>query len=116
MRIGPGMCFETQHFPDSPNHPSFPSTILRPGQVYSQKTTPVPARREVTRYRRLNTTTDFAGSETESLPLSSLAPLKRVGFTASGLSNVLCASIAAAVRISPFTVFTSHRRARGSPA
>ena len=34
-----GMCFETQHFPDSPNHPSFPSTILRPGQVYSQKTT-----------------------------------------------------------------------------
>src|SRR3569833_62799 len=33
-----GMCFETQHFPDSPNHPSFPSTILRPGQVFSQKT------------------------------------------------------------------------------
>jgi aldose 1-epimerase len=34
-----GMCFETQHFPDSPNHPAFPSTILRPGQVYSHKTT-----------------------------------------------------------------------------
>jgi aldose 1-epimerase len=34
-----GMCFETQHFPDSPNQPSFPSTILRPGQVYSHKTT-----------------------------------------------------------------------------
>jgi aldose 1-epimerase len=33
-----GLCFETQHFPDSPNHPAFPSTILRPGQVYSQKT------------------------------------------------------------------------------
>jgi len=33
-----GLCFETQHFPDSPNHPSFPSTILRPGEVYSQKT------------------------------------------------------------------------------
>jgi aldose 1-epimerase len=33
-----GMCFETQHFPDSPNHPSFPSTLLRPGEVYSQKT------------------------------------------------------------------------------
>lgn len=33
-----GMCFETQHFPDSPNHPAFPSTILRPGAVYSQKT------------------------------------------------------------------------------
>jgi aldose 1-epimerase len=27
-------CLETQHFPDSPNHPTFPSTILRPGQVY----------------------------------------------------------------------------------
>jgi aldose 1-epimerase len=33
-----GLCLETQHFPDSPNQPSFPSTILRPGQVYSQKT------------------------------------------------------------------------------
>lgn len=29
-----GFCMETQHFPDSPNHPDFPSTILRPGQVY----------------------------------------------------------------------------------
>jgi aldose 1-epimerase len=27
-------CLETQHFPDSPNHPNFPSTILRPGEVY----------------------------------------------------------------------------------
>jgi len=27
-------CLETQHFPDSPNHPNFPSTILRPGQRY----------------------------------------------------------------------------------
>jgi aldose 1-epimerase len=26
-----GFCLETQHFPDSPNHPSFPSTVLRPG-------------------------------------------------------------------------------------
>jgi aldose 1-epimerase len=34
-----GLCLETQHFPDSPNQPSFPSTILRPGQVYSEKTT-----------------------------------------------------------------------------
>ena len=33
-----GLCLETQHFPDSPNQPSFPSTILRPGEVYSQKT------------------------------------------------------------------------------
>ena len=26
-----GLCLETQHFPDSPNHPEFPCTILRPG-------------------------------------------------------------------------------------
>ncbi len=31
-------CLETQHFPDSPNHPDFPSTILRPGQEYRSKT------------------------------------------------------------------------------
>jgi aldose 1-epimerase len=34
-----GLCLETQHFPDSPNQPSFPSTILRPGQTYSESTT-----------------------------------------------------------------------------
>ena len=28
-----GLCLETQHFPDSPNHPTFPSTILRPGSA-----------------------------------------------------------------------------------
>lgn len=28
-------CLETQHFPDSPNKPQFPSTVLRPGQTYS---------------------------------------------------------------------------------
>jgi aldose 1-epimerase len=33
-----GFCLETQHFPDSPNQPGFPSTILRPGQAYSTKT------------------------------------------------------------------------------
>lgn len=33
-----GLCLETQHFPDSPNHPSFPNTILRPGETYSEKT------------------------------------------------------------------------------
>jgi aldose 1-epimerase len=31
-------CLETQHFPDSPNHPNFPSTILRPGDTYRSKT------------------------------------------------------------------------------
>lgn len=30
-----GLCLETQHFPDSPNHPNFPSTILRPGSQYT---------------------------------------------------------------------------------
>lgn len=29
---------ETQHFPDSPNHPAFPTTVLRPGQVYRSTT------------------------------------------------------------------------------
>ncbi len=32
-------CMETQHFPDSPNQPSFPSTLLKPGTVYSTNTT-----------------------------------------------------------------------------
>jgi len=33
-----GCCFETQHFPDSPNHPNFPSTVLKPGQEYRHMT------------------------------------------------------------------------------
>jgi aldose 1-epimerase len=33
-----GFCLETQHFPDSPNQPHFPSTLLRPGEVYRQTT------------------------------------------------------------------------------
>lgn len=33
-----GFCLETQHYPDSVNHPNFPSTILNPGQVYRQTT------------------------------------------------------------------------------
>jgi aldose 1-epimerase len=33
-----GLCLETQHFPDSPNQPDFPSTILRPGEEYYTKT------------------------------------------------------------------------------
>ncbi|MEM9984026.1 MAG: galactose-1-epimerase, partial [Bacteroidota bacterium] len=28
------LCLETQHFPDSPNQPGFPSTVLRPGESY----------------------------------------------------------------------------------
>ncbi|MCL5744151.1 MAG: galactose-1-epimerase, partial [Acidobacteria bacterium] len=33
-----GFCLETQHFPDSPNHPQFPSTVLRPGGRYQTTT------------------------------------------------------------------------------
>jgi len=33
-----GFCLETQHFPDSPNQPKFPSTILRPGDTYRSRT------------------------------------------------------------------------------
>ena len=31
-------CLETQHYPDSPNQPKFPNTILEPGKTYHQKT------------------------------------------------------------------------------
>ncbi len=33
-----GFAMETQHFPDSPNKPAFPSTILRPGEQYRSRT------------------------------------------------------------------------------
>jgi aldose 1-epimerase len=33
-----GFCLETQHFPDSPNKPQFPSTVLNPGQKYKTTT------------------------------------------------------------------------------
>jgi aldose 1-epimerase len=33
-----GFCLETQHYPDSPNQPSFPSTVLRPGSTYDTTT------------------------------------------------------------------------------
>src|SRR5215467_7676996 len=32
------LCLETQHFPDSPNHPDFPSTVVRPGKDYESET------------------------------------------------------------------------------
>lgn len=37
-RQGDALCLETQHYPDSPNHPSFPSTVLRPGETYRTTT------------------------------------------------------------------------------
>ncbi|MFN4254359.1 MAG: aldose epimerase family protein [Saprospiraceae bacterium] len=33
-----GLCLETQHYPDSPNQPAFPSTVLRPGETYRTTT------------------------------------------------------------------------------
>ena len=33
-----GLCLETQHYPDSPNQPSFPTTVLNPGDVYTSQT------------------------------------------------------------------------------
>jgi aldose 1-epimerase len=37
-RQGDGFALETQHYPDSPNHSNFPSTVLRPGEVYETQT------------------------------------------------------------------------------
>ncbi len=38
MKRHSGFCFEAQHYPDSPNHPGFPSTVLKPGETYRQTT------------------------------------------------------------------------------
>ncbi len=37
-RQGDGLCLETQHFPDAPNRPEFPPTVLRPGDTYRTTT------------------------------------------------------------------------------
>ncbi len=37
-RQGDGFALETQHFPDSPNHENFPTTVLQPGEVYETTT------------------------------------------------------------------------------
>ena len=37
-RQGDGVALETQHYPDSPNQPHFPSTVLRPGETYDTTT------------------------------------------------------------------------------
>jgi len=37
-RAGDGLCLETQHFPDSPNRPEFPSTVLRPDEAFRSTT------------------------------------------------------------------------------
>jgi aldose 1-epimerase len=44
QKLGPpfaphrGLCLEPQHFPDTPNQPAFPATLLEPGERYSQTT------------------------------------------------------------------------------
>jgi aldose 1-epimerase len=38
LRQSDGLCLETQHFPDSPNRPDFPSTLLRPGEAFTSTT------------------------------------------------------------------------------
>ena len=37
-RQGDGLALETQHFPDSPNQPAFPTTVLRPGEIFTSTT------------------------------------------------------------------------------
>ncbi len=37
-RQGDGFALETQHYPDSPNQPDFPTTVLQPGEVYETST------------------------------------------------------------------------------
>jgi aldose 1-epimerase len=37
-RQGAGFTMETQHYPDSPNHPNFPTTTLNPGRTYDSTT------------------------------------------------------------------------------
>jgi aldose 1-epimerase len=56
-RQGDGIALETQHFPDSPNHPQFPSTVLEAGRVWSSTT--------VYRFRTKPTARAHAPSTTE---------------------------------------------------
>ena len=37
-KLRSGLCLETQHYPDSPNKPNFPTTLLKPGQTYKTTT------------------------------------------------------------------------------
>jgi len=37
-RTNQALCLETQHFPDTPNKPNFPSTVLRPGKTFRSTT------------------------------------------------------------------------------
>lgn len=61
-----GLCLETQHFPDSPNQPQFPSVILRPGERYYSKT--------VFRFSRFAESTDSQLHTEPQLPQAPAAP------------------------------------------
>ncbi len=39
LKAHEAFCLETQHYPDSPNKPQFPTTLLRPGQTLDETTT-----------------------------------------------------------------------------
>ena len=47
-----GLCLETQHYPDSPNHPEFPTTLLKPGELYEQLTVHKFSTQPITESRR----------------------------------------------------------------
>ena len=42
-----GLCLEAQHFPDSVNHPNFPTVILRPGETFRSTTISSPSGRQL---------------------------------------------------------------------
>ena len=79
-----GFCLETQHFPDSPNQPAFPSTVLRPGTDYlSQNRVPLrrgevaraggqPVRQRRRTRRRRRPSTAISGCTSRMRPLSTL--------------------------------------------
>jgi aldose 1-epimerase len=71
-----GLRLEPGRFPDGPNHPHFPSPVLRPGDVY----------RQTTQYRFVNT--DSCASENEAAPANEPRADKRIGLHLSGPRTV----------------------------
>ncbi|MCE0445201.1 galactose mutarotase [Streptomyces tricolor] len=69
---GAGIALETQHFPDSPNRPDFPSTVLRPGEVFRSET--VYAGRDALTTRRRNTAESSAPARTGVPPAPATGP------------------------------------------
>ena len=71
-----GLCLETQHFPDSPNQPGFPSTVLRPGETYRQVTEYVFTTDRGTRMAEL---ARYAGTAEDLMTPEELQALRRRG-------------------------------------